>query len=68
MSWSRKAPREVQRILEPHLATPYPLPAVLTSLPYTMHQQLDMSVHLAHRTSSICTAAGSQVEGRTRTL
>lgn len=46
----------------------YPLPAALTCLPYAMHQQPDVPVHLAHRTSSICTAAGSQVEGRTRTL
>lgn len=50
MSWHKK---KSQRTLEPHLVTPLPLLMALTCLPYAMHQQLDMSVHLAHRTSSI---------------
>lgn len=54
--------------MEPHLVTPLPCPTALTCLPHAMHQQLDMSVHLAHRTSSIRTAAGCHVQGRTRTL
>lgn len=69
MSYSRKVPREVLGGFWNLLwSLPSPLRPVLTCLSYTMYQKLDMPVHLAHRTSSIRTAARSHVQGRPRPL